>query len=197
MRKDFLHAARRLLQSPVFSLTAILTIALGIGASTAIFSVTNAVLLRPLPYKDPERLVLPSWRCARGTCSDGTFSADGMFDLRKIATCSRRSRRCSRSGDRFPEDDGTPEQVGFGLVTPNFFRMMGAHMAVGRDFTEADGQPQPPADPAARGAAAQPQAACDCDSELRILAEALWARSERDRQDGERIADRGRGRAGV
>ena len=58
MRKDLIHAARGLWQSPVYALTAILTIALGIGASTAIFSVVNAVLLRPLPYHDPDRLTL-------------------------------------------------------------------------------------------------------------------------------------------
>ena len=74
MRKDFLHAARRLWQSPVFSLTAILTIALGIGASTAIFSVTNAVLLRPLPYKDPERLVLPWVEMRARHQFDGTIT---------------------------------------------------------------------------------------------------------------------------
>src|ERR1039457_5160124 len=54
--RDFTYAARTLAKSPVFAATAIVTIALGIGASTAIFSVTNAVLLRPLPYKNPDRL---------------------------------------------------------------------------------------------------------------------------------------------
>lgn len=58
MRRDLVFAARTLGRSPVFTLAAALTIALGIGASTAIFSVTNAVLLRPLPYDDPERLVV-------------------------------------------------------------------------------------------------------------------------------------------
>ena len=56
--KDFAFAFRTLRRSPVFTATAVLTMTLGIGASTAIFSVTNAVLLRPLSYKDPERLVV-------------------------------------------------------------------------------------------------------------------------------------------
>jgi hypothetical protein len=58
LARDFTYAARTLRKNPVFALTAVLTIALGIGASTAIFSVMNAMLLRPLPYADPGRLVL-------------------------------------------------------------------------------------------------------------------------------------------
>ena len=58
MLNDFSYAFRTLRKSPIFTITVVVTIALAIGASTAIFSVTNGVLLRQLPYKDPERLVL-------------------------------------------------------------------------------------------------------------------------------------------
>ena len=57
MLRDFVYAARALRSSPAFATAAVFTLALGIGASTAIFSVAEAVLLRPLPYKDPGRLV--------------------------------------------------------------------------------------------------------------------------------------------
>src|SRR5580704_13489456 len=170
--KDLNYAVRTLLKSPVFSITAILTVALGIGASTAIFSVTNAVLLRPLPYKDPERLVLPWVEMRARHLFDGTFSADGMFDLRRIATSFEEIAALFTFRGTFPQDDGSPEQVGFGLVTPNFFHMLGAHMVAGRDFSEADGLPQPPADPAARGGtAAQPRLPA-----ISILSYEYWQR---------------------
>ncbi len=150
MRKDLLHAIRGLWQSPVFALTAILTIALGVGASTAIFSVTNAVLLRPLPYKDPERLVLGWSELRVRHVRDGTFSADWLFDLRAGAPMLEDLSAVFTFRGAFPAQDGSLEQVSFGIATPNFFRTLGARMAIGRDFNDGDGLPQPPADPAAR-----------------------------------------------
>jgi ABC-type antimicrobial peptide transport system permease subunit len=150
MRKDLLHAVRGLCQSPVFALTAILTIALGIGASTAIFSVANAVLLRPLPYKDPDSLVLPWVEMRARHITDGTFSLDGFVDLKASASMFEDIGGLFTFRGATPAEDGTLEQASFGLVTTNFFRILGARVKMGRDFVDADGLPQPPPDPATR-----------------------------------------------
>jgi len=81
--KDFVYAARSLAKSPVFMATAVLTIALGIGASTAIFSVTNAVLLRPLPYKDPGQLIIACGDMRKRNVKDFPFSNAEYFDIRE------------------------------------------------------------------------------------------------------------------
>src|SRR5271165_3775197 len=83
--RDLAFAGRTLRKSPVFALTAAITIALGIGASTAIFSVTNAVLLRPLPYKNPDRLVIVCGDLRKRNVKDFPFSNAEYFDLREAA----------------------------------------------------------------------------------------------------------------
>ena len=75
MLKDFVYAARTLRSSPAFTAASVLTLALGIGASTAIFSVTNAVLLRPLPYKDPARLLYACSDMKKRNVSGSNFSS--------------------------------------------------------------------------------------------------------------------------
>ncbi|MGB7281457.1 MAG: ABC transporter permease, partial [Candidatus Acidiferrum sp.] len=143
--RDLAFASRTLRKSPIFTLTAALTIALGVGASTAIFSVTNAVLLRPLPYKDPDQLViLPSDMRNRGV-KDFPFSNADFIDLRE----GTKSEFQGLAGVfTFPltltGQDGTPEQVHTGFVTTNYFRLVGARILLGRDFSDEDGQPQPP-----------------------------------------------------
>ncbi|HYM11563.1 MAG TPA: ABC transporter permease [Bryobacterales bacterium] len=142
---DLAHAARALRKNPALTLTAAATIALGIGASTAIFSVTNAVLLRPLPYKNPDRLVLV-WRHnrERSPLRDFLFSNADFFDLRDGTRAVFEDIGGVCTFRAFvPREDGATEQLGKALVTTNFFRLMGAKIAVGRDFMEADGQPQP------------------------------------------------------
>jgi putative ABC transport system permease protein len=154
---DVLFAIRMWRRSPAFTLTAAITIALGIGASTAIFSVTDAVLLRPLPYKDPERLVI-GYGDLRARANYGMpISAENYFDIRDGSTAVFEDMAAVSTGRQvLPADDGTPEQVRVAQVTTNFFRMMGAHIALGRDFEEADGMPPPSAQPAGPDAAAPP-----------------------------------------
>src|SRR5580704_18876810 len=83
--KDFLFAVRTLRKSPVFTVTAVVTIALGIGAGTAIFSVTNAVLLRPLPYRDPNRLVIACGDMLKRNVKDFPLSNVDYLDIHNQA----------------------------------------------------------------------------------------------------------------
>jgi predicted permease len=149
--RDLALAGRALRKSPVFALTAAITIALGVGASTAIFSVTNAVLLRPLPYQNPDNLVIiPSDMRNRGV-KDFPFSNANFIDLREA---TKKEFQGLAGVFTFPNtltgDDGMPEQVHIGVVTTNYFHLVGARIAFGRDFSDDDGQPQPP--PPAPGA---------------------------------------------
>src|SRR5215471_14566594 len=146
--KDFVFAARSLSKSPVLLATAVITIALGIGASTAIFSVTNTLLLRPLPYKNPERLIIACGDMRKRNVKDFPFSNAEYFDLREADKNTFEDFTGVLTGRRLLlREDGTPEQVRFAAVTPNFFRLMGASIQVGRDFSDTDGQPQPTAPP--------------------------------------------------
>src|SRR6266481_6078851 len=85
LSKDLLYAFRTLRKNPAFAITSIVTIGLGIGASTAIFSVTDAVLLRSLPYKDPDRLVLACSDMRRRNVKDFPMSNADFLDLRNGA----------------------------------------------------------------------------------------------------------------
>src|SRR5262249_51664907 len=143
--RDLTIAARVLRKSPVFALTAALTIALGVGASTAIFSVTSAVLLRPLPYRDPDRLVVASTDLRKRNVRDFPISNASFIDLREgtksvfddlapVSPCPLTLQR----------EDGTPEQTRAAVVTINFFRLLGGGIAYGRDFNADDAVPNPP-----------------------------------------------------
>ena len=164
--RDLTYAARTLAKSPVFATTAIITIALGIGASTAIFSVTNAVLLRPLPYRNPERLVFAVSDMRKRNVKDFPLSNANFLDLRNGTKAMFEDFGAVFTGRAaFPREDGTPEQIRWAVVTPNFFHMMGGAIELGRDFNESDGRAQP----AVQGqGAALPQMA--------ILSYAYWQR---------------------
>jgi predicted permease len=148
LANDLAYAARILRQSPAFAITAILTISLGIGAATAIFSVTDAVLLRPLPYPNSSRLILSNDRLSNACFYDLRRGTRAAFDDLAAVMVFRAV---------VPRGDGGADRISKGFVTTNFLRMLGAHIAFGRDFSEADGQPQgqpPPLFPWTQGSLA-------------------------------------------
>jgi predicted permease len=157
MLNDLSYAFRTLRKSPVFTITVVVTIALAIGASTAIFSVTNGVLLRQLPYKDPEHLVLACSDLQRRNVKDFPLSNVDFLDLRNGAKNNFEDFAAVNTFRAIlPGLDGTPERVRMAAVSTNFFQMMGGSIIAGRDFEESDGTPQPapPAVPAGNALAA-------------------------------------------
>ena len=157
--RDLAFAARTLGRSPVFTAAAALTIALGIGASTAIFSVANAVLLRPLPYRDPDRLVVMYMDLRARNSLGMPLSNENFADIRDGSRGALEDMAAFRTSRQvMPGADGTPEQIRVAFVTVNFFRLMGVSIARGRDFEEADGRPPPPPPPSPSGAAQAAQA---------------------------------------
>ena len=141
--KDLAFAIRVLRKSPVFACAATATIALGIGAAAAMFSVTNAVLLRSLPYRDADRLVLFDAPVFNAEYVDLRNRTQSVFADLASVTVYRAI---------VPREDGSAEKISKGQVTANFFRILGAPIAFGRDFQDSDGLPQP-APPAPGGAA--------------------------------------------
>src|ERR1043165_1047630 len=159
--REIIFAARVLRKSPVFTATALVTIALGIGASTAIFSVANAVLLRPLPYKNPDKLVYAISDLRKRNVKDFPLSNCDFLDLRNGSTGVFESvAAVSTNRGVVPREDGTSEQIHRGFVSTNFFRTLGARIVAGRDFVDTDGTPQraPPPAPAGAPANAAPPA---------------------------------------
>jgi predicted permease len=147
LSKTFSYAARTLRKSPVFTVTAVLTIALGMGAGTAIFSVARAVLLRPLPYRNPDALVIACGDMVRRNVKDFPLSNVDYLDIRNHARAAFQDFAAVQTfrGTLPRADTGTPEPVVGAVVSANFFRLMGEPIVAGRDFTESDGSPQPTA----------------------------------------------------
>src|SRR4029078_9457875 len=159
MLTDLSYAFRTLRKSPVFTITVVVTIALAIGASTAIFSVTNGVLLRKLPYKDPERLVLVRGELQKRNVKDFPVSNVDFLDLRNGAKNNFEDFAALQTfRATLPGLDGTPERVPMAAVSTNFFQLMGGTTIAGRNFEESDGTPQQPAPtPGTNPAATSPQ----------------------------------------
>ncbi len=134
--RDLRYAARTLRRQPGFTAAALLTLALGIGATTAVFSVVQHVLLTPLPYEDPDRAVV-IWSRWRGF--DKTWVSDAeILDYRSRTSSFTEvgawgTRQVNLTGGA--ED---PVRVGAGDITPNLLSVLGVSPLMGRGFTEAE-----------------------------------------------------------
>src|SRR5579872_4811908 len=156
LRKDLLHAVRGLRKSPAFVLISVGTIALGIGASTAIFSVVNAVLLLPLPYRDAGKLALIESDMRRRNVVDFPFSGPDFDDMRRQTTQFQEIAGIFTGRAVVRDERGDPSLLRFGSITPNFLHILGGRVVLGRDFTDADGTPPPAATGAAAAAPGPP-----------------------------------------
>jgi putative ABC transport system permease protein len=151
--RDLAHAVRLLLKSPAFSSVTVLTLALGIAVNVAIFSIVDAVVLRPLPYPDGHRLV-SIWETGGAGGGRMTVAAGNLADYRhaqgvnEIAALTSQTRNLTGAGE--------PETLFAEEVTDNYFSVLGVSPAFGRAFTAADAQPGGP--------------------KVAILSDALWQR---------------------
>jgi len=140
MLHDLQFAFRQLLKSPGFSLVAILTLALAIGANTAIFSAIDAVLLHPLPYPDPDRLVIVQETLPRYALHGIAPAAADYAEFRRQATCFSQVAAVTGAVATLT-GDGQPEDVPALRVTASAFPMLGVVPVVGGLFTPDDDQP--------------------------------------------------------
>src|SRR5438093_944777 len=136
---DLRFAFRQLFKNPGFAAVAVLTRELGIGANTAIFSVVNAVLLRPFPYENPERLVIIQERNAGGGLQDASYL--NFADWRS-QSASFESMAAQRGQESFNfSGSAEPERLQGQIVSANFFSTIGISPFRGRDFVADDDRP--------------------------------------------------------
>ncbi len=143
---DTRYAARVFARNPGFTATAILTFALGIGAASAIFAVVYGVLLRPLPYADPDRLVVlsekkPAWPTGGNVVSIDNFDAwrDRARSFAGMAALIPQSVTIART------EHNAPERITGALVSPGYFRLLGVAPQLGREFVTEEGEVGGPA----------------------------------------------------
>src|SRR5690349_5726040 len=135
-RQDVRYAVRRVVKSPGFTVVAVLTLALGIGANSAIFSVVYGVLLKPLPFADPERLV-GIYHLSEG--HRATMSGPNFSDVRAQSQTLVNAAAISRSRVILT-GRGEPIRLDGAEVTTSFFEVLGVPPVLGRTFRADEGQ---------------------------------------------------------
>jgi putative ABC transport system permease protein len=139
--QDIRYALRMIAKSPAFAVLAVVAFALGIGANTAIFSVVNAVLLRPLPYPHSEQLI--KFGESTPTFPSGSISYPNFLDWRASQHTFTDLALYRRDSYNLSSENGAtaPEHVGGARVSANFLSILGVAPQLGRDFTDADDVP--------------------------------------------------------
>ena len=134
--RDLRYAVRRLLKKPAFTAIAVVSLAIGIGANTAIFSLVNAIIIRDLPLEKPEELV-DVYRQVAGF-SHATFSFPDMEDLRRETSDIFTEVAGSRLSFVQTDVDGGVELLPAELITGNFFPLLGVPAHIGRTLLPED-----------------------------------------------------------
>jgi putative ABC transport system permease protein len=135
---DLRTAVRRLAKSPGFAIAAVLTLALGIGANTTLFSIVDAVVLRPLPFPRPSELMAIQSRRAHGGDS---VSAPDFLDWRRQSRAFREMGAATSQAVVVLSGRGEPERLPGERVSPGLFPLLGARPALGRTFTAQEDRP--------------------------------------------------------
>ena len=154
--QDIRYGIRTLTRQPGFAATAILTLALGIGATTAIFSVVNAVVLRPMPFDAPERIMVVTNTNLKTGSRNTTISGPDFFDWRAQTRSFEALSYFTGSGEASVTVNNVSDYTTITRVAPGYFRVFGATALVGRLFTEEEERP--------------------VGSQVAVISEAYWRR---------------------
>jgi len=142
IRQDLVYALRTLRKNPLFTLTAVAALALGIGANTAIFSVVRGVLLSSLPYSEPERLVKVWGQFTRDGLPQLAFSDPEFFELRDAnQSFESIAAYYSGSGANMGSEESTPQRVTRAYSTAGLFPLLGVKPIAGRIYSSDEDQP--------------------------------------------------------
>jgi putative ABC transport system permease protein len=137
---DIRYAVRTLSRNLAFSSVVVLTLALGIGANTSIFTILNGVLLKPLPYPEPDRLLM-LWESSLTDHNLGTVAPPNFYDWREQSHSFEKMAAIDPYPDFILNGSGQARRMAGAAVSHDFFSLLGIHMALGRDFLPEEDRP--------------------------------------------------------
>src|SRR5688572_10301396 len=140
LRQDIRYGIRTLLRQRMFAAAVVLTLALGVGANAAIFTVCRTILFRPLPYMQPERIVMLWERVAADGALQGAAPAN-FVDWRARSKSFEQLAALNVSTGFTLTGARTPERIAGAAVSSSFFPLLGTQMAIGRNFLPDEEQP--------------------------------------------------------